>query len=128
MPDRAGALAIVVGGSVIAYSAFTRRSVIDTLLMKPIPAATSSDTDSTASGDNGTTDTVYGGLRGAIVAAAEKAVNEPAGTYTYDEIRPYPPNLYKPAPVTTDCSGFVTLCYKTAGAADPNGLGYSGQG
>ena len=31
-------------------------------------------------------------------------------------------------PLATDCSGFVTLCYAWAGAPDPNGLGYSGQG
>ena len=31
-------------------------------------------------------------------------------------------------PLTTDCSGFVTLCYAWAGAPDPRGLGYSGQG
>lgn len=27
-------------------------------------------------------------------------------------------------PMSTDCSGFVTACYKWAGAPDPNGLGY----
>jgi cell wall-associated NlpC family hydrolase len=31
-------------------------------------------------------------------------------------------------PLTTDCSGFVTLCYFLAGARDPNGLGYDGRG
>ena len=31
-------------------------------------------------------------------------------------------------PLTTDCSGFVTLCYFIAGAPDPNGLDYDGQG
>lgn len=31
-------------------------------------------------------------------------------------------------PVRTDCSGFVTMCAKAAGAPDPNGLGYDGQG
>jgi cell wall-associated NlpC family hydrolase len=31
-------------------------------------------------------------------------------------------------PLTTDCSGFATLCYFVAGAPDPNGLGYSGAG
>jgi hypothetical protein len=31
-------------------------------------------------------------------------------------------------PVTTDCSGFVTLCCYTAGMADPNGVNYSGNG
>lgn len=27
-------------------------------------------------------------------------------------------------PMTTDCSGFVTACYKWSGLPDPNGLGY----
>jgi hypothetical protein len=31
-----------------------------------------------------------------------------------------PPNV----PNWTDCSGFATWCYKSAGAPDPNGLGY----
>jgi hypothetical protein len=31
-------------------------------------------------------------------------------------------------PLTTDCSGFVTLCYYLAGAPDPNGSRYSGYG
>jgi hypothetical protein len=31
-------------------------------------------------------------------------------------------------PLNTDCSGFVTLCYKWAGAPDPNGNGYNGAG
>jgi hypothetical protein len=36
--------------------------------------------------------------------------------------------LGRTLPLTTDCSGFVTLCHYLAGAPDPNGLGYSGQG
>ena len=31
-------------------------------------------------------------------------------------------------PLTTDCSGFVTVCYFLAGAPDPNGRGYDGEG
>jgi cell wall-associated NlpC family hydrolase len=27
-------------------------------------------------------------------------------------------------PLSTDCSGFATLCYRLAGLTDPNGLGY----
>lgn len=44
----------------------------------------------------------------------------------YAETRPMPAKLE--TPLTTDCSGFVTLCYKAAGAEDPNGLGYNGEG
>lgn len=50
--------------------------------------------------------------------------------FTYSESRPIPVGL--PAGtsqhIVTDCSGFVTLCAKWAGAPDPNGQGYSGQG
>ena len=44
----------------------------------------------------------------------------------YEEIRPMP--LSASLPLTTDCSGFVTLCYYLAGAPDPNGLGYNHYG
>lgn len=50
----------------------------------------------------------------------------------YAEIRPIPLN-FKPGefpklPLTTDCSGFVTMAYHFAGAPDPNGLNYNGAG
>lgn len=67
-------------------------------------------------------------LREAIVANAEWGVaHEPE--IHYAEVRPID-GLAEPRrlPLTTDCSGFVTLCYSWAGAPDPNGLGYSGQG
>jgi len=44
----------------------------------------------------------------------------------YRQSRPMP--LTAGLPMTTDCSGFITLCYKLAGAPDPNGLGYNGAG
>ncbi|HSX21822.1 MAG TPA: hypothetical protein VLE97_03500, partial [Gaiellaceae bacterium] len=44
----------------------------------------------------------------------------------YGEVRPIP--LGRRLPLTTDCSGFVTLCYFLAGAPDPNGLAYDGDG
>jgi cell wall-associated NlpC family hydrolase len=67
-------------------------------------------------------------LREQIVAAARWGIaNEPE--IHYAEIRPMD-GLHEPRklPLTTDCSGFATLCYAWAGAPDPNGLGYSGQG
>ena len=67
-------------------------------------------------------------LRAKIVANAEWGIhNEPR--IHYAETRPIP-DLHNPhkLPLTTDCSGFATLCYKWAGAPDPNGLGYDGQG
>jgi hypothetical protein len=64
-------------------------------------------------------------VRTKIVAAARWGIaNEPR--IHYGETRPMP--LTRALPLTTDCSGFVTLCYYLAGAPDPNGLGYSGQG
>jgi cell wall-associated NlpC family hydrolase len=64
-------------------------------------------------------------LREKIVAAARWGIaNEPR--IHYGEVRPMP--LARTLPLTTDCSGFVTLCYYLAGAPDPNGLGYDGQG
>lgn len=60
-----------------------------------------------------------------IVAAARWGMaNEPR--IHYGQVRPMP--LARTLPLTTDCSGFVTLCYYLAGAPDPNGLGYNGQG
>lgn len=44
----------------------------------------------------------------------------------YEETRPMP--LTSALPLTTDCSGFVTLCYYLAGAPDPNHQGYDGEG
>lgn len=44
----------------------------------------------------------------------------------YEEIRPMP--LNSRLPLTTDCSGFATLCYFLAGAPDPNVGGYKGAG
>jgi cell wall-associated NlpC family hydrolase len=64
-------------------------------------------------------------LRRKIVAAARWGIaNEPR--IHYGEVRPVP--LARRLPLTTDCSGFVTICFFLAGAPDPNGLGYSGQG
>ena len=64
-------------------------------------------------------------VRQKIVAAARWGIaNEPQ--IHYGEVRPIP--LARMLPLTTDCSGFVTVCYFLAGAPDPNGLDYSGEG
>lgn len=64
-------------------------------------------------------------VRQAIVAAARWGIeNEPR--IHYGRVRPMP--LARRLPLTTDCSGFVTLCYFLAGADDPNGCGYDGRG
>lgn len=64
-------------------------------------------------------------LRQKIVEAAIVGYNNRAVMhYTQDSRRGTdmapPPNV----PNYTDCSGFATWCYKSAGANDPNGLGY----
>jgi hypothetical protein len=49
----------------------------------------------------------------------------------YAEVRPMPhtkPQILPHLPLSTDCSGWATLCYQYAGAADPNGLSYNGSG
>ncbi|MBN8466744.1 peptidoglycan-binding protein [Corallococcus exiguus] len=47
----------------------------------------------------------------------------------YAQIRPIDGlRLPHKLPLDIDCSGFVTLCYKWAGAPDPNGNRYSGAG
>jgi hypothetical protein len=48
----------------------------------------------------------------------------------YEQIRPIPLARAKAhtLPIYTDCSGAATCIYYVAGAPDPNGLDYSGQG
>ena len=72
-----------------------------------------------------------GTLRAKVVQVAKAACAREAktGAYSYAEVRPYPSSLFGPAPVPAiDCSSFSILCYKDAGAPDPNGTNYNGQG
>jgi cell wall-associated NlpC family hydrolase len=67
-------------------------------------------------------------LRDQIVAVARWGIaNEPQ--IHYEQSRPIDGlhDVHK-LPLRTDCSGFATLCYCWAGAPDPNGNGYNGQG
>jgi hypothetical protein len=68
------------------------------------------------------------GVRERIVANGRWGVEHEPQIH-YRESRPidglgHPHKL----PLTTDCSGFVTDCYQWAGAPDPNGNNYNGQG
>jgi len=64
-------------------------------------------------------------VRQKIVAAARWGIrNEPQ--IHYGQVRPFP--LERELPLTTDCSGFATLCCYLGGAPDPNGNDYSGYG
>ena len=134
MPSRFGSYVAVVGGGVIVYSAVTGRRVIDVLLMRQGPNTNPQAAGATTPGAAGGSSMSPGmyvatkGSRQGVVQAAQTAVSMPQSDYVYSATRPYPPNLFgPPLPVKTDCSGFATLCYKEAGAPDPNGLGYSGQ-
>ena len=64
-------------------------------------------------------------VREEIVGAARWGIRNEARIH-YAPVRPMP--LRRALPLTTDCSGFATLCYFLAGADDPNGLDYIGQG
>lgn len=59
-----------------------------------------------------------------------KFYTDHAAEVHYAQIRPMPlaAAKAKQLPLTTDCSGFATCAYYYAGAPDPNGLGYNGQG
>jgi cell wall-associated NlpC family hydrolase len=64
-------------------------------------------------------------VREEIVGVARWGIrNEPRIHYAL--VRPMP--LRRELPLATDCSGFATLCYFLAGAEDPNGLDYIGEG
>lgn len=67
-------------------------------------------------------------VRQQIVANAKWGIaNEPQ--IHYQQLRPMD-GLHeaRKLPLQTDCSGFSTLCYAWAGAPDPNGQNFSGQG
>jgi len=63
--------------------------------------------------------------RPGIVAWARWGVANKAQIH-YQQVRPFP--LNSNLPLTTDCSGYATLCYFLAGAPDPNGLNYNHYG
>jgi len=68
--------------------------------------------------------------RARIVATAKwAAAHQPSIHYAERRPMPVQPAGTLPRlPLTTDCSGFVTLCYRAAGAPDPNASNYNGQG
>lgn len=68
-----------------------------------------------------------GSVRGNIITACERAYKR-RGKYHYRQTRPYPDSLFSAGDKYIDCSSFATLVYKSAGANDPNGRNYDGQG
>ncbi|HEY0718399.1 MAG TPA: hypothetical protein VGD68_12345 [Streptosporangiaceae bacterium] len=68
------------------------------------------------------------GLRRAMVANCRWALAHRDG-FRYEQVRPIPFRLERrQLPVTTDCSGFVTVMAQWSGIEDPNGRGYNGEG
>jgi cell wall-associated NlpC family hydrolase len=134
-----------------------RRSVFDVYSELTLVPAIAPITEASAAGTTGSTSTsstsgsivtpgsstsgastttpLSGSLRNKVVQAALQAVarQKASGAYDYppqDELhaRPYPSSLFGPAPVYIDCSSFAILCYKAAGAPDPNETSYDGTG
>jgi hypothetical protein len=67
-------------------------------------------------------------IRSGILEVAKWGVaHEP--TIHYEQSRPIDGiNSPHKLPLSTDCSGFATLCYKWSGGPDPNGSGFNGFG
>jgi hypothetical protein len=65
-------------------------------------------------------------VRDRIVNAALQALKIGPKKYHYSHNRPIPKSLFQKGIISTDCSGFACLCYKAAGAGDPNGTNYDG--
>lgn len=68
-----------------------------------------------------------GTVRGRIVDIAKSTLSRAGRDIHYEQRRPIVGTL-KQSPVYTDCSGFATVVYRDAGAPDPNGHQYDGQG
>ncbi len=71
----------------------------------------------------------HSSIRDKIVTEAQWGINHEPSIH-YAQIRPMPLTRWgnHNLPITTDCSGAVTCIYKKAGAPDPNGRRYDGQG
>lgn len=72
-------------------------------------------------------------IRAKIVGCAEWGCAHEAQIHyprtSADRVRPMNGlDMPRRLPLMTDCSGFVTCCYKWAGAPDPNGRGFDGYG
>lgn len=94
--------------------------------------AASANTGTTSPGGNNNSGNVGTDLYatgGAVRLKAVRIARAYVGrsNFRYSETRPMPQSLNS-NPCVTDCSGFVTLVYKMAGAGDPNGFGYNGSG
>lgn len=92
-------------------------------LIRPRPALAEPSAGNASDG----TDTASG-TRDEVVKWAEYAAAN-RGKFTYGHDRPSTfPDLEKDARIVSDCSRFVVDVFHQAGAPDPSGLNYSGQG
>lgn len=66
-----------------------------------------------------------GTIRQRIVDIAKAQLARAGRDFNYRNSRPIPTQL-RQSPVNTDCSGFVKMVYREAGAPDPNGTNYDG--
>jgi cell wall-associated NlpC family hydrolase len=129
MPNNQG---MIIGGftaaAVLIYAAISDSTIWEVLTGGTKPIDDSGSDSGATDGTQSTVPSSAGGdtaLRAAVVDAAVAALSITSG---YSNVRPIPSSLQAAESTPTDCSGFVTLCYKEAGAPDPNGLGYSGYG
>lgn len=112
----------------LGYAAAAANGVFDAKLQAflegtPLPAAFAARREARAQAAPG-----QDALRAQIVDNGRWGIaNEPQ--IHYRQLRPMDAlNAPRRLPLNTDCSGFATLCYRWAGAPDPNGLKYNGQG
>lgn len=123
---------VIMGGiltaGVLIYAAISDSSIWDTIFGTPNPLDFREGAGPNVDNQQGTySDSVAPtGARQAVVDAAVSGLKIKSG---YAEVRPMPASLAAcERGAQSDCSGFATLCYKQAGAPDPNGLHYNGYG
>jgi hypothetical protein len=95
-------------------------------LLEPPASSQANQSGMPTSGTTGPTNS--GDMRKRIMSVWGRVY--PLGSrYAYEQTRPYPPSLFGTAAERSlDCSAFVTLIYKEAGAPDPNKNHYDGYG
>jgi cell wall-associated NlpC family hydrolase len=105
---------------------FSTRATIE--LIKPLPKLPEPPTSTGSTTPDSLLVGATSGQAQAIVQAAQRALSQKS-RYTYRQYRPMASSLFDAFAYNhTDCSAFVTLCYKAGGAPDPNGFGYNGSG
>lgn len=99
--------------------------VAEIRLTRPSPALAEPKGDTSASRTIASDGS--GTLRDQVVAWAKWA-SAHRSKFTYAMVRNGWVDIERASHITTDCSGLVTMVFKKAGAPDPNGSSYNGQG